>query len=96
MFRRWGLPQGRGLFWVSGHTQPSPWLAITVPTGEAEVEGSAPLLTLVCPQHGFETATPGSAGEAQVALPQGESVLLVQHDEIWEIRLMFRPDGWDI
>jgi hypothetical protein len=68
---------------------------ITALAKVAEVQGSTPSQTLVRPHQGFETATVSSTGEAQVALPQGESVLLVQHDEIWEIRLMFGPDGWE-
>jgi short chain dehydrogenase len=63
--------------------------------GEAVRADIRDIAALRRPHQGFETATLGSTGEAQVALPQGESVLLVQHDEIWEIRLMFRPDGWE-
>jgi hypothetical protein len=47
-------------------------------------------LTLVRPAEGFETVNLDSSGIGEIALPTGDSVMLLQADEIWEVRLSFR------
>ena len=49
-----------------------------------------PFLTLVRPAEGFETVNLDSSGTGDIALPTGESVMLLQGDEIWEGCLSFR------
>ena len=75
---------------LSGTTLPSPRLRVAVGEGKHETSHSEPFLALVRPRHGFETATIDSEGRASFPLPPGESVLLVQDDDVWEIRLSFR------
>jgi hypothetical protein len=75
----------------AGVARPLPRLRITIDNAP-NVHRSPPLLTVVRPRRGFETATIVSPGEAEVTLPRGESVLLAQGDEVWEIRLRF-PAG---
>jgi hypothetical protein len=48
-----------------------------------------PFLTLVRPAEGFETVNLDSSGSGKIALPADESVMLLQADEIWEVRLSF-------
>ena len=69
---------------------PIPQIEITVREKQAGGEPTEPSLTLVRPRRSFETATIDSEGRASLALLPGESVLLVQADEVWEIRLSFR------
>ena len=49
-----------------------------------------PFLTLVRPAEGFETVNLDSSGSGEIALPAGDSVMLLQGDEVWEVRLSFR------
>ena len=56
-------------------------------------QDSEPFLALVRPRDGFETATIDSEGRASFPLPLDESVLLIQDDEVWEIRLSFQNDS---
>ena len=49
-----------------------------------------PFLTLVRPAEGFETVNLDSSRTGDIALPTGESVILLQGDEVWEVRLSFR------
>jgi hypothetical protein len=80
-----------------------PWtLRLTgaaVPTSELVVslhgnqEGTFqvdPFVTLVRPTEGFETINLDSFGRGKVALPLGDSVMLLQGDEVWQVRLSFR------
>jgi hypothetical protein len=47
-------------------------------------------LTLVRPAEAFETVNLDSSGIGEIALPTGDSVVLLQAEEIWEVRLSFR------
>jgi hypothetical protein len=75
---------------LSGTILPTPQLKVAVSERKNETSHGEPFLTLVRPRHGFEPATIDSEGRASFPLPLGESVLLVQDDEVWEIRLSFR------
>src|SRR5262249_6170866 len=55
---------------------------------EAELPAEA-FLTLVRPARDFELVHLDSSGNGKVALPRGESIVLVQSNEIWEIRLSY-------
>ena len=48
-----------------------------------------PFRTLVRPAEGFETMHLDPCGSGKIALPAGESVMLLQADEVWEIHLSF-------
>jgi hypothetical protein len=85
-----GIEAGPWSLLLVGFARPSPRLAITARENEKGAHGTAPFMTLVRPHEGFEIATVTRSGEAQIPLPQGESVLLVQADEIWEVGLRFR------
>jgi hypothetical protein len=89
-----GIEAGPWALLLVGSARPSARLAITVRENEKGTHGSVPFMTLVRPHEGFEMATVTPSGEAQIPLPQGESVLLVQGDEIWEIGLTFRAEPW--
>jgi hypothetical protein len=58
-----------------GFARPSPRLDITARENEKGTHGSISFMTLVRPHEGFEIATVTQSGEAQIPLPQGESVL---------------------
>jgi hypothetical protein len=75
---------------LSGTARPSPRLRVAVGEGRHESPHSEPFLALVRPRQGFEPATIDSEGRASFPLTPGESVLLVQDDEVWEIRLSLR------
>jgi hypothetical protein len=72
---------------LTGTARPTPQLSVMLSSADQEVADEQPFLTLVRPKQGFESANIDSAGRATIALPRGESVLLVQHDEVWEVRL---------
>jgi hypothetical protein len=75
---------------LSGTALPQPKLAISVRANQAKAASVEPFLTLVRPAAGFETVNLDSSGNGKIALPAGESVMLLQADEVWEIRLSFR------
>jgi hypothetical protein len=79
---RWGLH-------LSGTALLEPQLAISVRAPEAGASPVEPFLTLVRPAEGFEKVTLDSSGSGKIALPEGQSVMLLQADEVWEIRLSF-------
>jgi hypothetical protein len=82
---------GRWRLHLSGRAAPTPELAISLRAGQAGQSGGAePVLTLVQPSRSFDLVALDSAGRGRIALPPGESVMLVQSDAVWEIRLTFR------
>lgn len=74
----------------AGTARPGPRLAITLSSVERQLTHSNPFLTLVRPQEGFETVDFDPSGRAHIALPRGDSTLLLQGDEVWQVRLKFR------
>jgi hypothetical protein len=75
---------------LSGVALPAPQLAVTLRRADEKVASVQPLLTLVRPRQGFETANVSPDGHAKMALPQGQTVLLVQSNEVWEVHLNYR------
>jgi hypothetical protein len=88
-----GVQAGPWSLNLSGTALPTPRLRVALDQRKHEALHSEPFLTLVRPGQGFETATTDSEGRASFPLPAGASVLLLQHDEVWEIRLLFRNGG---
>jgi hypothetical protein len=85
-----GVEAGPWALQLSGTALPAPELAVTLCGADEKTAPVEPFLTLVSPKQGFETANVDSDGHVKVALPQGDSVLLVQGDEVWEVRLNYR------
>ena len=78
---------------LAGTVFPSPALAVTVQGVDTDASCDFPALTLVRPRQGFETANVDSSGLANLGLPSGPSILLVQAEkEVWQVHLTFR-DG---
>ena len=75
---------------LSGTALPAAQLAVTLRGTDASAVSEQPMLTLIRPNESFETASLDSDGQAELALPEGESLLLVQGDEVWELRLSYR------
>jgi hypothetical protein len=75
---------------LSGRALPRPELAVALRGNSEEASAIEPFLTMVQPARGFELVNLDTSGSGKVALPNGESVMLVQGDEVWEIRLAFR------
>jgi hypothetical protein len=84
-----GVEAGPWALHLAGTTVPTPQLAVSLheKVGAPSVE---PFLTLVRPAEGFETVHLDSSGSGKIGLPAGESVMLLQADEVWEVRLLFR------
>jgi hypothetical protein len=79
---------GPWLFRLEGTFVPSPTLAVTLLSLDAQGTPDLPLLTLVRPKEGFEAANIDSSGLAKFHLSAGQSALLVQGEkEVWEVRL---------
>jgi hypothetical protein len=81
-----GIDAGPYSLRLAGVALPSPRVRITIENA-TKIHGILPQLSLVRPHRGFESAIVVPSGEAQINVPRGESVLLVQADEVWEIEL---------
>ena len=77
---------------LAGTAVPKPQLGVSLLGNQLRTPSVDPFLTLVRPGEGFETVNLDSSGSGKVALPDGESVMLLQGDEVWEVRLSFN-DG---
>lgn len=88
------IQAGHWALHLTGTALPTPQLAITLRGDLEGASSSKPLITLVRPAQGFEIVNLDSSGNGKVALPPDESVMLVQGDEVWEVRLTFNnlPD----
>jgi hypothetical protein len=75
---------------LTGTARPAPELAIDIRAKVAAIASMELFLTLVRPVQGFQTVNLDSSGNGKVALPRGDSVMLVQGDEVWEVHLSFR------
>jgi hypothetical protein len=75
---------------LTGTALPTPQLAINLRANLGGATLMRPFLTLVRPAQGFETVNLDSDGSGKIALPRGDSIMLVQGDEVWEVRLSFR------
>jgi hypothetical protein len=77
---------------LAGTALPKPQLAVSVRGDQVEAPSLEPFLiiSLVRPAEGFETVHLDSSGSGKIGLPAGESVMLLQADEVWEGRLFFR------
>jgi glycine/D-amino acid oxidase-like deaminating enzyme len=75
---------------LTGTALPAPQLAINLRANLGAIIPMEPFLTLVRPAQGFETVNLDSDGSGKIALPRGDSVMLVQGDEVWEVHLSFR------
>jgi hypothetical protein len=75
---------------LAGTAVPTPQLAVNLHRNVAEEISAEPFVTLVQPAQGFETVNLDPSGNGKIALPRGDSVMLVQGDEVWEVRLSFR------
>ena len=75
---------------LAGTAVPTPQLAVSLRGNQWETPSVEPFLTLVRPAEGFETVNLDSSGSGKIVLPAGESVMLLQGDEVWEVRLSFR------
>lgn len=74
---------------LAGAVDPVPRLAVSMQRSQPGLPATEPLITLVRPASGFEVLNLDGKGSGKVALPVGESVMLVQADEVWEIRLRY-------
>jgi hypothetical protein len=74
---------------LTGSARPTPQLAITLRKNDEATSPAEPFLTLVRPAQDFETVNLDPSRGGSVALPRGESIMLVQDDEVWEIPLSF-------
>jgi hypothetical protein len=75
---------------LAGSARPAPELSITVRPASMRFSVVEPLITLVRGRQSFETVQMDSARLGNVPLLPGESVLLVQDDEVWEVQLSLR------
>ena len=80
---------------LAGTALPKPELAITVLAisvrgNQVRAPSAEPFLPMVRSAEGFETVDLDSSGRGKVAVPAGESVILLQAGDVWEIRLLFR------
>jgi hypothetical protein len=85
-----GVEAGPWALHLAGTTAPAPHLAVSLHSNQVGSPSVEPFLTLVRPSEGFEMVNLDSSGSGKIALPPGESVMLLQADEVWEIRLSFR------
>lgn len=81
----WGLH-------LVGIAFPKPQLVVSVRANQMGAPSVEPFLTLVRPTEGFEMVNLDSSGNGKIALPVGESVMLLQADEIWKVHLSFRDE----
>jgi hypothetical protein len=77
---------------LAGTAVPKPQLGVSLLGNQLRTPSVDPFLTMVRPGEGFETVNLDSSGSGKVALPDGESVMLLQGDAVWEVRLSFN-DG---
>jgi hypothetical protein len=75
---------------LTGNAVPTPRLVVSLRGDQVGMPSDDPFLTLVRPAEGFETVNLDSSRTGDIALPTGESVMLLQDDEVWEVRLSFR------
>ena len=75
---------------LTGNAVPTPRLVVSLRGDQVGMRSDDPFLTLVRPAEGFETVNLDSSRTGDIALPTGESVMLLQDDEVWEVRLSFR------
>ena len=84
------LEAGPWALHLAGTATPIPQLTVFLRANRVGIPSVEPFLTLVRPAEGFETVVLDSSSSGKVALPAGESVILLQADEIWEVHLSFR------
>jgi hypothetical protein len=89
------LEAGPWAIHLTGSAVPTPRLVISLRGDQVRMPSVDPFLTLVRPAEGFETVNLDSSGIGEVALPTGHSVMLLQADEVWEVRLSFGDFSWD-
>jgi len=80
---------GHWVLHLTGSARPAPQLAITLREHDKATSPAEPFLTLVRPGQDFQVFKLDSSRSGKVALPIGESVMLVQDDKVWEIPLSF-------
>lgn len=80
------IEAGPWVLHLTGTALPKPQLAIALRANRDGLSREL-FLTLVRPARRFEIVDLDAAGAGKVALPPGESVVLVQDDEVWEVRL---------
>lgn len=68
----------------------TPQLAVSLRANDTQMPSADPFLTLVQPNVSFDTVNLDASGSGSIALSAGDSVLLLQGDEVWEIRLSVR------
>ena len=86
------LELGPWVLHLAGIAAPTPQLAVALRANQLGTHSVDPFLTLVRPEEGFETVNLDSSGSGKIVLPAGESVMLLQGDRVWEVRLSFH-DG---
>jgi hypothetical protein len=74
---------------LTGTAVPTPQLAVSVRGNQVAEPSVEPFLTLVRPAEGFEIVHLDSHRNGKIALPHGDSVMLVQGDEVWEVHFSF-------
>jgi hypothetical protein len=84
------LETGPWTLHLTGTAVPTPQLVVSLRENQVGATSVEPFLTLVRPAERFETVNLDSSGTGDIALPTGESVILLQGDEVWEVRLSFR------
>ena len=84
------LEAGPWAIHLTGNAVPTPRLVVSLRGDQVGMPSVDPFLTLVRPAEGFETVNLDSSGSGKLALPAGDSVMLLQGDEVWEVRLSFR------
>jgi len=75
---------------LTGAAVPTPELVVSLHGNRVGTSQVDQLLTLVRPSEGFEPLNLDSFGRAKVALPAGDSVMLLQGEEVWQVRLSFQ------
>ena len=75
---------------LTGTAVTTPQLVVSLRENQVVAPSVEPFLTLVRPAEGFETVNLDSSGSCRLALPAGDSMMLLQGDEVWEVRLSFR------
>ena len=78
---------------LTGTAAPTPQLTVSLHGNQEGTSPGVPFLTLVRPAEGFETVNLDSSGTGKIALLKGDSVMLLQGHEVWEVRLSFRDRG---
>jgi hypothetical protein len=77
------LEAGPWALHLAGAALPKPQLTVSVRGNEVGEPPAAPFLALVRPVEGFETVNLDSSGSGKIALPAGESVMLLQAAASW-------------